>query len=105
MLAARRSEVAGQGQGRSQKKPKDAIAAARETAAVRSARAVQQNNLRVFEGLKRNVEGLFDAVVTRSKSFGQAIGDAIKLPILAALKEIVSTKIAAFLFEISAAGR
>ena len=83
----------------------DAIAAARETAAVRSARAVQQNNLRVFEGLKRNVEGLFDAVVTRSKSFGQAIGDAIKLPILAALKEIVSTKIAAFLFEIFGGGK
>ena len=83
----------------------DAIAAARETAAIRSASAVQQNNIRVFEGLKRNVEGLFDAVVTRSRSFGQAIGDAIKLPILAALKEIVSSKIAAFLFEIFGGGK
>lgn len=83
----------------------DAVAAARDTAAIRSARAVQQNNLRVFDGLKRNVEGLFDAVVTRSKSFGQAIADSIKLPILAALKEIVSTKIAAFLFEIFGGGK
>lgn len=83
----------------------DAIAKAREVATVRAVQIVQQNNLRVFEGLKRNVEGLFDAVVTRSKSFGQAIADSIKLPILAAFKEIVSTRIAAFLFEIFGGGK
>lgn len=82
-----------------------AISAARENATIRSIQAVQSNNLRVFDGLKRNVEGLFDAVITRSKSFGQAIGDAIKLPILAALKEIVSTRIAAMLFGIFGGGK
>lgn len=82
-----------------------AINASRESAAASSTDIIRQNNIKVFDGLKRGVEGVFDATVSRAKSFGQALGDAIKLPILAAFKEIISNKIAAMLFEIFGGGK
>lgn len=80
------------------------IVAAQETVLVRSAEVVRDNNLRIFQGLKRNVEGLFDSIVTRSKSFWQSIADSFKLPILAAIKEIVSSRVAAMLFQLFGGG-
>lgn len=80
------------------------VQAARESAANRSAQIVYQNNLKVFDGLKSSVGSLFDALVTRSKSFGQSLADAIKLPFLAAMKEIVSSRIAAMLFSVFGGG-
>lgn len=78
---------------------------ASEEGLARQAQAIRDNNQRVFDGLKRSVEGIFDQTVTRAKSFGQALADAIKLPFLAALKEIVSTRVAAMLFQLFGGGQ
>lgn len=80
------------------------IAAARDTASVNSAKIIQDNNLKVFEGLKSSVGQIFDSTISRSKSFGQALADAIKLPFLAAIKEIVSSRVALLLFSIFGGG-
>jgi tape measure domain-containing protein len=89
---------------RLRKEAEGSITAAREGAAVKSTQIIRDNNLRVFEGLKRGAEGVFDNTVSKAKSFGQAVGDAIKIPILAAFKEIVSTRVAMMLFQIFGGG-
>lgn len=86
-------------------KTQASIDATRENALIRSRQLIIDNNIKVFEGLKGSVGTLFDAVVTRSKSFGQALSDAIKIPFLAAIKEIVSTRVAGLLFQLFGGGK
>jgi len=50
---------------------------------------------RIFESFKRQAEGVFDALLTRSQSLWSAIGNALKTALLTAIKDVVSSHVAA----------
>jgi Holliday junction resolvasome RuvABC DNA-binding subunit len=79
-----------------------AIQAARENAAIRQAELIRDHNRQIFESLKRQAEGVFDALLTRSQSVFAAIGNALKTAVLTAIKEIVTSRVAAMLMELFA---
>jgi len=72
-----------------------AIQAARENAAIRQAELIRDHNRQIFESLKRQAEGVFDALLTRSQSVWSAIANALKTAVLTAIKEIVTSRVAA----------
>ncbi|HOQ46763.1 MAG TPA: hypothetical protein PK157_15700 [Bryobacteraceae bacterium] len=82
-----------------------AIQAARENAAIRQAELVRDHNRQIFDSLKRQAEGVFDALLTRSQSVWSAIANALKTAILTAIKEIVTSRVAAMLMELFAGTR
>jgi hypothetical protein len=82
-----------------------AIQAARENAAIRQAELIRDHNRQIFESLKRQAEGVFDALLTRSQSVFAAIGNALKTAVLTAIKEIVTSRVAAMLMELFAGVR
>ncbi|MBN2118514.1 MAG: hypothetical protein JW730_18215 [Anaerolineales bacterium] len=74
-----------------------AIDAAKENAAIRQYRIIQDEQARTFDSFKRQAEGVFDALLTRSRSVFGAIADIFKTTILTAIKEIVSSSVARLL--------
>lgn len=64
------------------------IAAARENAAIKAAGIAQEHNARVFESLKRQVEGAFDALLARGKTTGEKLRDLLLLPLFAGVKKL-----------------
>jgi len=82
-----------------------AIKAARESAAIRQAELVRDHNRLIFESLKRQAEGVFDALLTRSQSVFAAIGNALKMAVLTAIKEIVTSRVAALLMQLFTGAR
>ncbi len=76
------------------------IQAAREQAAVQSANIVRDHYRQIFDSLKHSAEGVFDALLTRSQSVFSAIGNAIKAAILTAIKEVVTSRVAAMLMQL-----
>ena len=79
-----------------------ATTAARENAAIRQAELIRDHNRRIFDSLKRQAEGVFDALLTRSQSVFAAIGNALKTAVLTAIKEIVTSRVAAMLMQLFA---
>ena len=79
-----------------------AIDAARQSTAVRQVQIVRDQNQRMFDSFKRQAEGIFDALLTRSQSVWSAIGDSLKTALLTALKEVVTSRIAAMLMQLFA---
>jgi len=77
-----------------------AIDAARQTVAIRQASIAQGEQQRVFDSLKRQAEGVFDALTVRSESVARAIANAFKTAILTAIKEIVSSQVARLLMRL-----
>jgi len=77
-----------------------AIDAAREQAAVRSAQLIREHLRSTFESLKQSAGGVFDALLHRSESVFGAIGNALKTAVLTALKEIVTSQVAAALMRL-----
>jgi hypothetical protein len=82
-----------------------AIQAARENAAIRQAELIRDHNRQIFDSLKRQAEGVFDALLTRSQSVFAAIGNALKTAVLTAIKEIVTSRVAALLIELFTGAR
>jgi len=82
-----------------------AIQAARENAAVRQAELIRDHNRQIFDSLKRQAEGVFDALLTKSQSIFSAIGNALKTAVLTAIKEIVTSRVAALLMQLFAGAR
>jgi len=82
-----------------------ATQAARENAAIRQAELVRDHNRQIFESLKRQAEGVFDALLTKSQSVWSAIANALKTAILTAIKEIVTSRVAAMLIELFTGAR
>ncbi len=76
----------------------------RESAAVRSADLVRDHQERAFDHLRDSVGNMFDALTVRTQSFGQALANAIKLPMLAMMKEIVSSHVAKMLMRLTSGG-
>jgi hypothetical protein len=77
-----------------------AIQGARETAAIRQAQLVRDHNQRIFDSFKRQAEGVFDALLTKSQSIWSAIGNSLKTALLTAIKDVVSSRVAAMLMQL-----
>ena len=77
-----------------------AIDAARDNTAIRQAQIVRDQNQRIFDSFKRQAEGVFDALLTRSQSIWSAMGNALKTALLTAIKEVVSSRVAAMLMQL-----
>lgn len=71
-----------------------ALAGAGADAAAKSARLVEDQAQRNFDSVKRAADGLFDALTTRTKSWGDFLKNAVLLPALTLLKQVFSTFIA-----------
>lgn len=78
-----------------------AIDAARQNAANRTAGMIRDHNRQVFDSFKRQAEGVFDALLTKSQSIWSAIGNSFKTALLTAIKDVVSSRVAAILSSIS----
>ncbi|MCC6389147.1 MAG: hypothetical protein IT167_00995 [Bryobacterales bacterium] len=74
-----------------------AVDAARQNAANRTAAMIRDHNRQIFDSFKRQAEGVFDALVTKSQSVWSAIGNAFKTAMLTAIKEVVTSRVAATL--------
>lgn len=95
-LTAQRDEIR-----RFQQEATDAaIQGARETAAIRQAQLVMDHNQRIFDSFKRQAEGVFDALLTKSQSIWSAIGNSLKTALLTAIKDVVSSRVAAMLMQL-----
>lgn len=57
---------------------------------------VIEANRKVFENLKQSANGLFDALFSRTQSFGQALKNILKTSVLTPIKDILSNQTAAF---------
>jgi hypothetical protein len=78
----------------------DAIDAARKSAANRTTAIIRDQNRQVFESLKRQAEGVFDALLSKSQSIWSAIGNSLKTALLTAIKEVVTSRVAAMLMQL-----
>ena len=74
-----------------------AIRAARENAANRTSQLVREHNRQIFDSLKQQAGGVFDALLTKSQSVWKAIGNSLKTALLTAIKEVVTSRVAATL--------
>ena len=79
-----------------------AIKATRENASNRSVQLVRQHNQQIFDSLKQQAGGVFDALLQKSQSVWSAIGNSLKTALLTAIKEVVTSRIAAMLMQLFA---
>jgi hypothetical protein len=77
-----------------------AIQAARENAAIRQANLIRDHNRQIFDSLKQQAGGVFDALLSKSQSVWSAIGNSLKTAILTAIKDIVTSRVAAMLMQL-----
>jgi hypothetical protein len=77
-----------------------AIQAVRETAANRTAQLVREHNRTIFESLKQQAGGVFDALLQKSQSVWSAIANSFKTALLTAIKEVVTSRVAALLMQL-----
>jgi len=63
------------------------------------AEEVRSEQMRIFESLKSQAGGVFDALLTKSSSVFAAIGNVFKVAILTAIKEIVTSRVAGMLMQ------
>ena len=54
----------------------------------------------IFDSLKEQAGGVFDALVTKSQSVWAAIGNSFKTAILTAIKDVVTSRVAAMLMQL-----
>jgi hypothetical protein len=102
-IRARIAEVTQQRQdlrGQQQEATDAAIQAARENAAIRQGQLIRDENRRIFDSFKRQAEGVFDALLTKSQSIWSAIGNSLKTALLTAIKDVVSSRVAAMLMQL-----
>jgi hypothetical protein len=74
-----------------------AIQGARENAANRTAQLVRDHDRQIFESLKQQAGGVFDALLQKSQSVWSAIGNSLKTALLTAIKDVVTSRVAAML--------
>jgi tape measure domain-containing protein len=70
------------------------INAATDRANVASVSLARDNAEKTFSQVKRSVDGVFDQVVTRSRSVFDAVGNIAKTALLSAIKEVTTSRIA-----------
>lgn len=77
-----------------------AISANARKTAIDNAKIIQEYNLSIFDRFKRESEGIFDAMSAKGQNVFQAIGSAFKNAMLTAIKDVVSSRVAASLTEL-----
>ncbi|MCC6363022.1 MAG: hypothetical protein IT165_05825 [Bryobacterales bacterium] len=77
-----------------------AIDAARQNAANRTVAMVRDHNRQIFDSFKRQAEGVFDALLTKSQSIWSAIGNSLKTALLTAIKDVVTSRVAVMLMQL-----
>src|SRR5579885_1332081 len=82
-----------------------AIQGAGETAAARQAQIIRDQNERIFESFKRQAEGVFDALLTKSQSIWSSIGNSLKAALLTAIKDVVTSRVVAVLMQLLTGAR
>jgi len=98
--AARRDAIGRSYAGKAQEvelQTQNKIDEIRERAATRQRDIVIQRNEQVFDSLKRQSEGVIDALITRTNSLGDAIKNIFRATLLTPIKDALSSRIAAFL--------
>jgi hypothetical protein len=78
----------------------EAIAAAQQNAANRQTQIVREHFRSVYESLKQQAGGVFDALLQKSQSVWAAIGNSFKTAMLTAIKEVVTSRVAAMLMQL-----
>jgi hypothetical protein len=73
------------------------IGVAQTKGAAETRRIVIDHYKSIFDSLKQQAGGVFDALVTKSQSVWSAIGNSFKTAILTAIKEVVTSRVAAAL--------
>ena len=58
---------------------------------------MREHNRQIFDSLKQQAGGVFDALLTKSQSVWKAIGNSLKTALLTAIKEVVTSRVAATL--------
>lgn len=81
-----------------------AIDAAQETAAVRKIQIVRTEQQRLFDQVRQQADGVFDALVSRSRGLGETLKNLLLQAVLTPLKQIFSTTIASMLTGAAPAG-
>jgi len=76
-----------------------AIEAAQQSAANRQVDLVRNHNQQMFDSFKRQAEGVFDALLAKSGSVWSAIGNSLKTALLTAIKDVVTSRVAAMLMQ------
>jgi phage-related minor tail protein len=99
-LTGQRKEIRDQGDDAND----EAVKAARENASNRSAQLVRDHNKQIFDSLKQQAGGVFDALLSKSQSVWSAIGNSLKTALLTAIKDVVTSRIAAMLMNMFAPG-
>src|SRR5690606_22316036 len=74
-----------------------AIQAARENAANRAAQLVREHNRTILESLKQQARGVCAALLQKSQSVWSAISNAFKTAMPTAIREVVTSRVAAML--------
>ncbi|MBI4905701.1 MAG: hypothetical protein HY820_18860 [Acidobacteria bacterium] len=77
-----------------------AVDAARQNAANRTAGIIRDHNQKIFDSLKQQAGGVFDALLTKSQSIWSAIGNSFKTALLTAIKDVVTSRVAAMLMQL-----
>jgi hypothetical protein len=77
-----------------------AVQAARENAAIRQTNLIRDHNRQIFDSLKQQAGGVFDALLTKSQSIWAAIGNSLKTALLTAIKDVVTSRVAAMLMQL-----
>lgn len=83
----------------------DEIAALRKDSEVRNADIVLSQQKKTYEQLKDSAGRVFDALLAKSSSVWAAIGNSFKTAVLTAIKEVVTSRIAAQLMQIFGLGQ
>ena len=68
--------------------------------AAETRRIVVDHYKSIFDSLKQQAGGVFDALVTKSQSVWAAIGNSFKTAILTAIKDVVTSRVAAMLMQL-----
>jgi hypothetical protein len=71
------------------------IQQARQKAATTANKEIVDATLRTYDQLKRGAEGIFDQVFTKGKNIFEQIGNVAKTALLTALKDVVTSNVAA----------
>jgi hypothetical protein len=61
---------------------------------------IRDEQRRIFESLKQQAGGVFDALLQKSQSVWSAIGNSFKTAILTAIKEVITSRVAAMLMQL-----
>lgn len=77
-----------------------AIDAAKQNAIIRQNQLIRDSQQKMFDSFKRQAEGVFDALLIKSRSIFGAIGDAFKTAMLTAIKEVVTSHVARLLMQL-----